>query len=144
MANERTYRGSCFCGAVELEVKGEPAAAGYCHCSSCRRWSAGPINAFTLWSPSALEVTKGADQVGTYNKTPRSARKWCTACGGHLFTEHPAWNLVDVYAATIPDFPFKPGLHVNYQETVLRIRDGLPKMSDLPSEMGGSGTAAPE
>jgi hypothetical protein len=33
---------------------------------------------------------------------------------------------------------------VNYQETVLRIRDGLPKLKDLPSEMGGSGVAIPE
>jgi len=144
MANERTYRGSCFCGAVEIEVKGEPAAAGYCHCSSCRRWSAGPINAFTLWPPSSVAVTRGADQIDTYNKTPHSGRKWCKGCGGHLFTEHPAWNLIDVYAATIPDYPFKPGVHVNYQETVLRIRDGLPKMKDLPGEMGGSGTSVPE
>jgi hypothetical protein len=144
MANERTYRGSCFCGAVELEVTGEPAGAGYCHCESCRRWSAGPINAFTLWPTSAVAVTKGADQIGAYNKTPRSGRKWCKACGGHLFTDHLAWNLIDVYAATIPDYPFKPGVHVNYQETVLRVRDGLPKMKDLPSEMGGSGTTVPE
>jgi hypothetical protein len=144
MANERTYRGSCFCGAVEIEVKGEPAAAGYCHCSSCRRWSAGPINAFTLWPNGAVVVTKGGDRIDTYNKTPQSGRKWCKACGGHLFTEHPAWNLTDVYAATIPDYPFKPGVHVNYQETVLRVRDGLPKMKDLPGEMGGSGTTVPE
>jgi hypothetical protein len=144
MANERTYRGSCFCGAVELQVAGEPAAMGYCHCDSCRRWSAGPINGFTLWPVSSVVVTKGADQVASYNKTPASARKWCKACGGHLLTEHPAWNLIDVYAATIPDYPFKPGLHVNYQESVLHVRDGLPKMKDLPKEMGGSGTTVPE
>ena len=53
-------------------------------------------------------------------------------------------KLVDVYAATIPDFPFKPGLHVNYQETVLHVRDGLPKMKDFPAEMGGSGETLPE
>lgn len=144
MGNERTYRGSCFCGTVEIEVKGDPAAAGYCHCTSCRRWSAGPINAFTLWRPSALAVTRGADQIGSDRKTPRSDRKWCKVCGGHLFTEHPTWNLTDVYAATIPDYPFKPGVHVSYQETVLRVRDGLPKMKDLPGEMGGSGTTVSE
>ena len=144
MANEKTYRGSCFCGAVELRVTGDPAAMGYCHCDSCRKWSAGPINGFMLWQPSALQVVKGADQIATYNKTPRSARKWCKSCGGHLFAEHPAWELTDIYAATIPDFPFKPGLHVNYQETVLRVRDGLPKLKDLPAEMGGSGETLPE
>jgi hypothetical protein len=43
-----------------------------------------------------------------------------------------------------PDVPFKPGIHVNYQESVLRIRDGLPKMKDMPKEMGGSGATLPE
>ena len=28
--------------------------------------------------------------------------------------------------------------------TVLRIKDGLPKMKDLPKEMGGSGEILPE
>jgi hypothetical protein len=144
MANEKSYRGSCFCGAVELRVTGEPAAMGYCHCDSCRRWSASPVNGFMLWQPSAVEVTKGANLIASYNKTPRSTRKWCTSCGGHLFTEHPVWNLTDVYSATVPDFPFKPGVHVNYQESVLQLHDGLPKMKDLPAEMGGSGTAVPE
>ena len=144
MTNDKTYKGSCFCGAVQFTVTGEPAAMGYCHCESCRMWSAGPVNAFTLWKPQALQVTRGADQIGSFAKTPKSDRKWCKACGGHLFTEHPAWSLVDVYAAVIPDFPYKPGVHVNYQETRLPMRDGMPKMKDLPKEMGGSGETLPE
>jgi hypothetical protein len=35
-------------------------------------------------------------------------------------------------------------VHVNYQETVLHIKDGLPKLKDLPKEMGGSGASVPE
>jgi hypothetical protein len=89
-------------------------------------------------------VTQGAEKIETYNKTPKSSRKWCRTCGGHLFTDHPAWNLVDVYAAAIPSFAFKPGVHVHYQEKVLPIRDGLPKLKDLPKEMGGSGESMPE
>ena len=144
MDQTKAYDGSCFCGAVHVKVTGAPVAAGYCHCDSCRHWSAGPVNAFTLWQPDAVEVTRGADVIGTYSKTPNSARKWCTRCGGHLFTEHPGMGFVDVYAAIIPDFPFEPGVHVNYQETRLRIHDGLPKLQDYPAEMGGSGIPVPE
>ncbi len=140
----KTYQGSCFCGAVRFTVSGEPAAMGYCHCESCRSWSAGPVNAFTLWKTDAVRVTHGADHIGTYNKTPKSYRKWCKSCGGHVFTEHPAWGLTDVYAAVIPDLQYKPGVHVNYQETKLRVRDGLPKLKDLPKEMGGSGVSMAE
>jgi hypothetical protein len=141
-ANVRT--GKCFCGAVELAVSGEPVAMGYCHCNSCRAWSAGPVNAFSLWPPEAVRITNGADNVGSYQKTEKSIRKWCKTCGGHLLTEHPLWGVTDVYAAVIPDLPFKAAVHVNYEDTVLPMRDGLPKQKDLPAEMGGSGVLLPE
>jgi len=142
--NGKTYTGSCFCGAVQFAVRGEPVVMGYCHCESCRSWSAGPVNAFTLWKPEAVQLTRGEDNIGTYNKTPRSYRKWCKTCGGHLFNVHPHWDLIDVYAPVIPDFPYRPGVHVNYQETKLRMKDGLPKMKDIPKEMGGSGITMAE
>lgn len=138
------HNASCFCGAVQFTVTGEPAGMGYCHCASCRHWSAGPVNAFSLWAPDAVKVTKGAQNIGTYNKTPGSSRKWCKACGGHLFTDHPTMGLVDVYAAMLPKLKFEPQLHVHYAETVLPIHDGLPKMKDMPKEMGGSGVTLAE
>jgi hypothetical protein len=144
MSDSKQYDGSCFCGAVQFTASGEPAAMGYCHCESCRHWSAGPVNAFTLWHPDAVRVTKGSEHIGTYAKTPQSERSWCARCGGHLFTRHPAWDLIDVYAATIPGFVFEPALHVHYRERVLPIRDGLPKMRDIPKEMGGSGEVLAE
>ena len=69
MSNGKTYTGSCFCGDVQFTVNGEPVAMGYCHCESCRRWSAGPVNAFTLWKPEAVQIMRGADNIGTYNNS---------------------------------------------------------------------------
>jgi hypothetical protein len=140
----RTYKGACFCGAVEIEVVGQPNAMGYCHCRSCRSWSAGPVNAFSLWSPDAVTVTKGVQHVATYHQTDLSHRKYCRLCGGHLMTDHLPLKMVDVYAATIPGLEFAPQLHVNYAETVLPMRDGLPKLKDFPEAFGGSGTVLPE
>jgi len=143
-AANHTHAGSCFCGTVHFEVHGEPAAMGYCHCESCRRWSAAPVNAFTLWKPTDVRVTAGSDHIGTYSATAKSDRKFCRKCGGHVFTNHPGWGVIDVYAATVPTLPFKPALHVNYAETRLRMKDGLPKMKDMPAEMGGSGVTLAE
>jgi hypothetical protein len=141
---DSTFSGACFCGAVELRVSGAPAAMGYCHCRSCRSWSGGPVNAFTLWPPEAVAVTKGAEHVATYRKTDMSHRQYCRLCGGHLMTAHPSLKLVDVYAATIPGLAFAPQVHVNYAGTVLPMRDGLPKLKDFPAEFGGSGEMVPE
>jgi len=142
MTNNNT--GACFCGAVEIEVTGAPEAMGYCHCASCRSWSAGPVNGFTLWKPENVKVTKGADLVGHFKKTENSDRQFCTRCGGHLMTYQPPFGLTDVFAATIPSVAFKPGVHVNYAETVLPMKDGLPKLKDFPKELGGSGEAVAE
>lgn len=140
------YQGSCFCGAIEFTLTGQPEAMGYCHCDSCRHWSAGPVNAFTLWQPDSLKITQGADNLDAFdkiaatdNKMGPSNRKWCKTCGSHVFIDHPTMELVDVPAVIIEDFPFAPGFHVHYQESVHPMQDGLPKFKDLPSEAGGSG-----
>ena len=138
------HQGQCFCGAVEIEVAGEPEGMGYCHCRSCRSWSGGPVNAFTLWKPEAVKVTAGSEYVATYQKTPQSQRQYCARCGGHLMTNHPTFGLIDVFAATIPTLTFAPGVHVNYAETVLPMHDGLTKFKDFPAEFGGSGETMAE
>ena len=70
-----TYRGSCFCGDIEFTVTGTPAAMGYCHCSSCRAWSASPVNGFVLWPIAAVKLVKG--ELAGFNKSELSYRKWC-------------------------------------------------------------------
>jgi hypothetical protein len=44
----------------------------------------------------------------------------------------------------LPQLKFQPGVHVNYQEAVLLVKDGLPKMKDFPKEFGGSGESLAE
>jgi hypothetical protein len=117
---------------------------GYCHCNSCRSWAAAPVNAFSLWPADAVRVTSGAENIATFQKTPFSHRQYCKKCGGHLMNNHPPIGLVDVYAATIPSLKFTPAVHVNYSQSVLRMKDGLPKLKDFPKELGGSGEAVPE
>ena len=131
-ADTTTYKGQCFCGAVTIEVSGEPAGAGYCHCKNCRSWSAGPVNAFTLWKPEAVKVTQGEDQIGEYNENEQSYRQWCKACGGHCHGAPPAVGSDRRVRGDDPDFPFEPGVHVNYESTVLPMKDGLPEAEGLP------------
>ncbi|MBR1134154.1 MULTISPECIES: GFA family protein [Bradyrhizobium] len=136
--------GRCFCGTVEIEVSGAPEAMGYCHCRSCRSWSGGPVNAFSLWKPEAVRITSGITHLSMFQKTPLSQRQYCAKCGGHLMTTHPPLGLIDVFAATLPELEFQPAVHVNYAETVLPVRDGLPKLKDFPREFGGSGETMTE
>src|ERR1051325_6248571 len=138
-ADAKTYEGHCFCGAVTIEVTGDPVGAGYCHCKNCRAWEAAPLQAFTLWKAEDVRVTQGEDLIGDYSGNNFTYRQWCKQCGGHLLQRHPEWGLVNVFAPILPTFPFAPEVHVNYESTVLPIKDGLPKLRDFPADLGGSG-----
>ena len=142
--SEEKIKGRCFCGAVELIVTGEPFAMGYCHCKDCAEWSATPINSYSFWRFDQLEITKGIENIKTFSKTDHSMRKFCQICGGHIMTDHPSSNLVDVFAVILENFSFKPTIHVNYESKSVSVKDGLPKFKDLPKEFNGSGEILPE
>jgi hypothetical protein len=116
MNNAKTYRGRCFCGSVRLTARGAPVGMGFFRSDPCARGSPGPVAAYTLWKAEAVRITRGAGNIGTYSKSPNACRKWCKTCGGHLFTEHPGWGLVDVYAEVFaegsasarPDIEMRP------------------------------------
>ena len=112
--------------------------------ADCQAWSAAPVNAFSLWKSGDVRVAKGESDIGTYNKTENSYRKFCKVCGGHIMTEHPRMRLTDVYANLLRGYTHQPTLHVNYASKTLSVRDGLPKYADFPSDLGGSGEKLPD
>jgi hypothetical protein len=139
-----THIGKCYCGAVAIKLTGAPLQMGYCHCDSCRRYSAAPVAAFTLWKPENVRVRRGEKFLGRYRSSEMSHRRFCTKCGGHVMVEHPTLGLVDVRTGILPTVAFKPTVHLNYEETVLPMKDGLPKFKDFPASIGGSGETMPE
>lgn len=135
--------GGCYCGTVQIEASGEPLDMGYCHCNECRRYSTAPVSIFTLWKPETVKITKGADSLGKFKSSEMSDRRYCTKCGGHIMIDHPALGLADI-RVSLSDFTFTPTVHLNYEEKVLPIKDGLPKLRDFPKEIGGSGETMAE
>jgi len=141
---DKSHIGTCFCGAVTVEVTGAPLEMGYCHCRSCRLYSGAPVSAYVLWKQDDVKITKGADLVGRYKKTEMSDRHFCKTCGGHVLVSHPALGLTHAHPASFPTLTFEPTVHLNYAETVLPMKDGLPKLRDFPAAAGGSGDTLPE
>jgi len=130
--------GPCLCGAVEVTAAGSPEAMGYRHCRSCRSSSGGPVDAFSLWQPDAVRVTKGAEQVAlcqARDERTQILREMRRASDDQSSPAQPGRR----FAATIPTLAFTPAVHVDYAKAVPQIRDGLPKQKDFPAEFGGSG-----
>ena len=140
-----SYSGKCMCGAVKVEVEGEPIAMMVCHCNVCRSWSASPVNGATLFKPTQFKIIEGENFLNSFSLTEGHDRKWCNKCGGHLFTDHTnTYGVIDVYGSILENFSFKPSAHLNYQNTILPINDGLPKFKDFPEDFGGSGVLLEE
>ena len=139
-----THSGSCPCGTVAIQVTGAPLEMGYCHCEACRSYSGAPVSTYLLWKADAVAVTRGADLLGAFQSSEFSNRRFCTKCGGGIMSEHPAAGLTDIRPTIIRTVAFEPTVHLNYDETVLPMRDGLPKLKDFPAHAGGSGETLPE
>lgn len=135
------HQGTCFCGSVEIQADGDPIDMGYCHCASCRSYSGAPFVAFTIWPKNQVKVS---GEIGSFNKVGTSDRKFCLNCGGHFMLDHPEMGVIDIRAAVFPNLSFEPKVHLFYAERVMDVTDGLPKFSDMPAQIGGSGKLVSE
>ena len=135
------FHAQCSCGAVKLEMTGEPVVQCYCHCNSCRSYTGSPVNTPVLWPRGSVRFTAGEDRLRRHSKTghPESGRFTCSVCHGAVGVFLAEADLFDVFSGLISDLEFTPTVHINYENAVLPIRDGLPKLKDMPAEWGGSG-----
>ena len=134
------YIGKCYCDKIELEVTGDPETMMLCHCKGCRAWNAVPVSGVSLWKPENVKITKGSESVKSITKVKGFKRTFCKECGGHIFNDHSeTLGVINVYCSILENFNFKPVAHLNYESTILPIKDGLPKFNDFPEDIGGSG-----
>lgn len=77
-------RGSCLCGAVQLEID-EPLehAPEACHCSQCRKQTGSFLIAVNV-RRTALRV-RGDESVTWYRSSEQVQRGFCATCGSTLF-----------------------------------------------------------
>lgn len=72
-----TLKGQCLCGKVSLTATPRDRHVNACHCTMCRRWSAGPFMAF-----DAENVTfDDDDAVSVYDSSDWAERLFCNKCG---------------------------------------------------------------
>lgn len=88
---ERTVTGGCLCGAVRYQYRGEVGAAGYCHCTDCRRVSGSAFGISVRVQVAGFRVISG--QPRGFTKIGDSGRPvtryFCADCGSPLYTAPP-------------------------------------------------------
>jgi hypothetical protein len=87
--------GSCLCGTVRFEVKGDFDSFYLCHCQYCQK-DTGSAHAANLFSQSAKLIWQsGVDAVTSFALPgTRHSKSFCTLCGSALPSTQIAGLLV--------------------------------------------------
>jgi hypothetical protein len=125
----------CDCGAVEMQLNGEPMMQYVCHCDDCQAVH-GKAYSIAVYPVAAVAVTRGETGALTLRTSPRTK---CSHCGTYLFAEVPDNPIRGVNADLLPDGRFHPEFHIQCQYAVARVEDDLPHYKDTPVRFGGSG-----
>ena len=124
---EALHRGSCLCGAVRFEVKGDLPPPSACHCIQCRKHS-GHFEASTDVLRSALTIY-GPERIAWYH-TENVRRGFCSTCGSSLFWD-PAekdWTAIAMGAFDTPTHTkLKMHIYAANKGDYYDIADSLPQ-----------------
>jgi len=100
-----TYTGSCGCGAIKIELQGEPSIQALCHCRDCHKSTGSTYSTNFVWSKSDFKVVVGEPKV--YEKVGGSGnpvyKQFCGTCGCPMWTSQPALPDMIVIKAGILD-----------------------------------------
>ncbi|MEZ5594154.1 MAG: GFA family protein [Gammaproteobacteria bacterium] len=109
MSSSIEAKGSCLCGAVEIKAQSMNTDVGACHCSTCRKWTGGPLLAVDCTSDVSIS---GEENITIYDSSEWAERGFCSKCGTHLFYRLKANNQ---YFVPVGFFDVGEGVHLGHQ-----------------------------
>ena len=106
---DQTREGTCQCGAVRYEVKGDPIMVVVCHCTDCQRHSGSAFGMSMIVPREAFRLLRG-----DLKKFVRKADSglcdscaFCPECGTRIYQEPEAISgMVSVKPGTLDDTSF--------------------------------------
>jgi len=132
-----TITGGCLCGALRYEARGEPAYAGLCCCSDCRRASGAGFVGFMGFAARAVTITGEALVHSHALADGRVAdRNRCARCGSLVYGG--IVGQVDshtIYAGSLDDpSRFKPAIAIFVAEKAswVEVPPGLAMFERMP------------
>ena len=110
------HKGSCACGQVRVEARGEPYRVGVCHCLTCRKAHGAPFNFYAVFSPEAVTV---AGEVIEFASSENVRRYSCRSCGAPIYSNYGRNDEFYLYPGSFDE----PGLFQPTYELWTRRRE---------------------
>ena len=133
-----TRTGGCLCGAIRIEITGEPMVISHCHCATCRKATGAPFITWITLAPDGFAYTQGRPAI--YRSTPSIRRSFCAECGTTLgYASDDYDDELDIAAAALDDpAQVRPDDHIWVDGMLpwLKFDDGLPRLPGSHWEHG--------
>lgn len=126
----RLESGSCFCGNIALEARGEPFWISYDHDDDCRKALGGPLTVWIGYRCDQINFTRGTPKA--ISRTQGVRRTFCADCGSSIgYAEEglpgECWLTIGFM-----DHPerFQPTIHAFWSMKLpwASFADGLPRV----------------
>jgi len=139
---------TCACGAIRLNVEGDPHVVSMCHCQVCQRRTGSTYSVHAYFSRRCVKI-EGSPK--TYSRTAESGRAiesyFCPDCGSTMFWGHPldASQIgIPVGAFADPSFPLpEVSIFMPYKHPWIVVPDGVPTYEGHSPRMSQSGPVVP-
>jgi len=134
-----TVHGSCLCGSVKYEIKGEAKRFYHCHCKRCRKATGAGYTSNLLVSPkTSITWLQGESLLAKY-KVPESSRfynRFCLKCGSTMPYDLSLLDVVVVPAGSLDtDAPMMPQGRIFWDSrSEWSCVDGLSVFSEYPDD----------
>jgi len=87
----RIRKGSCLCGDIKFEARGEPIRHHMCHCINCQKHSGSAfMSNFIYIGPENVNITDESNYLTSYDDKGTTSgaplqRNFCSNCGSSVF-----------------------------------------------------------
>ena len=131
------HKGSCLCGAVTYEIKGDIGDAYFCHCKRCRKASGSAFASNARISPGQFTLLTGQESLKSfYHEGSGLTRKFCAECGSPIVGERTEAGMMTVRLGSL-DTPLarRPVGHIftGSKAEWDEITDDLPQFTERPA-----------
>ena len=124
-------KGTCLCGSVVYEIRGDILGINYCHCLQCRKASGTAFATSAAVKQQDFEVAEGHEHLAAYESSPGKRRYFCRRCGSPLYSKRDGTTTIYIRLGTLDDDPVAtPDVHIHVASKApwYEIKDEIPQL----------------
>ena len=128
--------GSCACGCVTYEIKGELfGPVNYCHCWRCRKHSGSSFGTTASVRATDFMLATGKDRISFWESSPGVRRYFAACCGSPIYKASD--EAPEGLRLRLGTLDVDPGIHVEMHYTVGSKAPWVTIADSLPQEPNG-------